>query len=155
AMDTRVADSFGYYAGDGKGAADSWQYAAPNPKNWRPGGTLFGIHFPNAARLKTLEGRLSRAIDSDDYSAGGFIEHDMSDALGGHKGMTNNWLLWPVKHIALNLAQDLFHIGTAADRVVGDKTFIDAANTLYAQLLGNPAAKLTPQQLNALIERVI
>src|SRR5260370_407268 len=79
----------------------------------------------------------------------------MEDALGGHKGFTGNWILGPLEHVVLNLMHDGFHSGTSPDRKVGDQTFINAANTLYALLTGNPAKKLTPKQLNELIERII
>jgi RHS repeat-associated protein len=140
-----VASKLGHYAGDGKGGADSFKYAATNPINFIKG--IFGrgpsarIHFASEATLAKNIKRFGSDIAAGDYQRAGFTLHSIEDVHGAHQGYG-----LPFGHL-----KD----GHKPDRIIGDAKFMRAANEVFQVLSGNPNAKLSSQQTNDLIDAIV
>jgi RHS repeat-associated protein len=139
--DSRLASEIGYFAGDGPGGADSFEFAATNPKNMLPGGTAYTIHFAGEARLELYKNILDVAINVGNFQRAGHMLHAIEDAHGAHLGY----------HASIGH----FFDGHAPDRVIGDSTFVNVANEVYDVLTNDRSAKLTPKQLNELLNAVL
>ncbi len=142
-----VAEQLGRFAGDGKEGADSFRYAATNPFNVILGyvfrtGPMRDIHFASEDRLTSEKAKFAGYIASRETSGlqkAGFLLHAIEDVHGAHLGLS---------------AYGHFKAGHDPDRLIGDDKFLNVANEVYQFLTGNSNAKLTPAQMNGLMNAI-
>jgi len=144
----KVAGELGRFAGDTPGGADSSRYAATNPWNAFIGmvfgvGPLRTIHFASEEKLEQEESRFAGYVApgrNQNLQKAGFVLHSIEDAHGAHLFIT------PYEH---------FKLGHSPDLIVGDLTFVNVANEVLQFLSGDPNAKLTPAQINDMIDAIV
>jgi RHS repeat-associated protein len=151
-LSAEVADKIAYYTGDGKGGADSDEFAATSAKNFAKcqigRGPSVTTHFPNAGQLAANKHNYKFYMSKEDYQNAGFMIHSIEDAVGAHFGYSNVGCLGHATDLAtLSNPHD-------TDRLIGDSKFINAANQVLQAMSGNLTAKLTPTQVKDLIKAI-
>ncbi len=145
-LNSETADRIAYYTGDGKGAADSSEFAATSPSNIlkcsQGEGPSVTMHFPSAAQLEENIRAYQGYVDQGNYQQAGFVIHSIQDSLGAHNGFTND-------HCKGHATA-----GTKPDRIIGDKKFIAAANRVLQVMSGKSNARLTTHQINAIVKYI-
>lgn len=139
-----VARQLGQAAGDGPGGADSFRYAATNPWNAFIGflglGPAARIHFASPEQLGKEKRAFAGYITDQDYQSAGFVLHSIEDVHGAHLGF--------------ELGFGHLFAGHEPDRIIGDAKFVNVSNEVLQFLTGDSSVKLTPAQLNDLIEAI-
>jgi len=143
-----VAKRLGEFAGDGPGGADSFRYAATNPWNAFIGflglGPAATIHFASPEQLgkekRAFAGFIAQG-DRPGLQSAGFVLHSIEDVHGAHLGF--------------ELGFGHLFAGHEPDRIIGDAKFVNVSNEVYQFLTGDSSVKLTPTQLNKLIDAIV
>jgi len=134
-----------HFTGDGKGGADSPEYAATSGGNiwdtWVNGSSpTFDIHFASEQKLAEYKASFRNDIRTGNYQHAGFGIHAIEDAHGAHVGYgpyfghASNWKV---------------------DWIINDDKFWRAANEVYQLLSGNNHAHLTDRQMRNLLNAIV